>query len=127
MHGCGEGEIWFGKQMVAFNFVPILTKEYLINIEMIGGHSYQDVIFLSAKRQGYENVSQHFVPLVKSWAPIVKMGLEWLDLFGLGRFRTVKADNKDGFVVLAGRATFGMEMKSERPDIDPLILLWRAW
>lgn len=115
----GEGEMWFGKQRAAFNFMPIMAKDFIINNGPSDGR-YAATLFLSAKRTGYEDARQHSVPLVKSWTPGVRIGIEWLDMFGLGVFRSVRADNKEGFMVIVGRAEFGLEMKSEGQITEPV-------
>jgi hypothetical protein len=111
----GDGEIWVGKQRVAFTFLPLIARELLIN-SALNKETYPAAVFLSGRRQGYEFIRQHAVPLVKSWTPIVALGMSWMNLFGAGTYRTIKADNKEGFVVLAGKSTLGLQVKAERPD-----------
>lgn len=109
-----NGQIWFGKERVTFNFLPILAKEFLMNNEISGGR-YAAAMFLSGRREGYDFVRQHGIPLVKNWTPVLRMGFQWINLFGVGMFRPIKANNEQGFMIAAGRSTFGLEMKSESP------------
>lgn len=114
-----EGQITLDKVRLTFNFLPLTAREFLINNEL-SRETYSAVIFISARKLGYEFIKHHGIPLMKNWTPIVKMGMEWMNLFGGGTFRTIRADNKEGFVVLAGRSSFGLEMKAERQSIDPV-------
>jgi hypothetical protein len=111
----GEGEIWFSKQRVAFNFLPILAREFLINNEA-NRETYSAAVFLSARRTGYEYVRQHGIPMMKNWTAVVSLGMEWLNQFGDGTLRTVRADNKEGFGIVSGRLAFGQEVKAESPN-----------
>ena len=110
-----EGSIWVGKERISFNFLPSAAREFMINSKL-DPERYPAAQFLAAKRQGYDFVHQHGIPLVKDWTPIVKTGFEWMRLFGGGSFRSMRADNEGVFVVATGKATFGMEIKAEMPD-----------
>lgn len=114
-----EGQISIDKVRLTFNFLPITAREFLINNEF-GRETYSAVIFISARKLGYEFIKHHGIPLMKNWTPIVKLGMEWMNLFGGGTYRTLKADNKEGFLIIAGRSSFGLEMKAERPSVDPV-------
>ena len=110
-----DGQIWFGKERDHFDFLPILAKEYLINAE-IEGPMYEATMFLLAKKVGYNFVAQHAIPLVKSWTPVVRMGLDWMDVTGVGAYRLAKANNEQGFLVAVGKSAFGSEVKLQTPN-----------
>jgi hypothetical protein len=114
-----EGQIWFGKERVTFNFIPILARELIINSK-INGPRFHATLFISARREGYDFMKEHAIPLVRDWTPGVKMGFEWINLFGVGSFRPIKANNKEGFTVTIGVSTLGLEMKLERPGGGPV-------
>lgn len=115
----GEGEIEFGKERIAFNFLPILAREFIMNSEM-NPNTYSAISFISARYWGSEYIKRHAIPLVKSWTPVLRLSFELMNLFGGGSYRSVKADNKQGFIVATGRSTFALEMKAEGPSPDPV-------
>lgn len=114
-----DGEIRFGNQRIAFNLLPIMVKEFIINNEH-NSNTYPPTLFLAARREGYDFIREHGIPLVKDWHPIVKMGFEWVKLFGSGTFAPARADNKEGFGVAIGISTFGLEVNAEMPSAEPV-------
>ncbi|MDE1866024.1 MAG: hypothetical protein KGH94_05310 [Candidatus Micrarchaeota archaeon] len=114
----GDGEIWFGDLRCTFNFIPILAREFIINNEL-DPERYSSIVFLAAKRAGYDFVTKHAIPLVKNWTPVIGIGIEWLSLYGHGLFRSVKADRENGFLLLSGRSNIGQEIKGQKPSTDP--------
>ncbi len=114
-----DGQIWFGKERVVFYFVPHLVREISLNQE-INGLKYCATMFIAGRKQGHVFVQQHGVPLMKSLTPVVKISCEVLTMFGFGTFRTVKVDDRDGFMVLAGKSTLALDIKSDKPNKEPI-------
>lgn len=113
-----DGQIWFGKERIAFYFVPHLTNEFDINYERYS-LDYCANIFLAGRKQGKTFVEQHGVPLMKGLTLVVKMSCEILNTFGFGTFRTIKVDDKEGFMVLVGNSTLASDIKLNKPSKIP--------
>lgn len=114
-----DGQIWFGKERIVFYFVPHLTREFSVNYKN-HGLDYCANMFLAGRQQGITFVKQHGVPLMKSLTPVVKISCEVLNTFGFGTFRTIKVEDKKGFMVLAGKSTLGRDLKSNKPSKIPI-------
>lgn len=114
-----DGQIWFGKEQIAVNFVPILVREFYLNMALTSP-KYHATMFIEARKNGYDYVRQHGLPLMKSFTPMIRLGFELINLFGVGAFRPVRADEKEGFMVVVGRSTIGYEMKYEKLPPMPI-------
>ena len=106
-----DGEIWFGKERVVFYFVPHLNREFSINYGVYG-LDYCSNLFIAGRRQGNTFVKQHGIPLMKSLTQVVKISCEILNMFGFGIIKTIKVDDKNGFMILAGKSALAEDMKS---------------
>jgi predicted hydrocarbon binding protein len=114
-----DGQIFFGKEGIVFYFTPHLSTEFFINYKLLG-LDYCANMFLAGRKQGQIFVKQHGIPLMKSLTPVVKISCEILNTFGFGTFRTIKVDDKNGFMVLAGKSSLAMEIKSNKPSKIPI-------
>jgi predicted hydrocarbon binding protein len=114
-----DGQIWFGKEGVVFYFTPHLTTEFDFNYKTLG-LEYCANMFLAGRKQGQIFVKQHGIPLMKSLTPVVKISCEILNTFGFGTFRTIKVDDKNGFMVLTGKSTLASNIKSNKPSKIPI-------
>lgn len=114
-----DGQIWFGKERIAFYFVPHLVREFSLNYKT-HGLKYCANQFIAGRKQGLVFVKEHGVPLMKSLTPVVKISCEVLNVFGFGTFRTIKVEDKKGFMVIAGKSTLGNELKSQKASPVPI-------
>lgn len=114
-----DGQILFGKERIVFYFVPHLVREFSINYST-NGLDYCAKMFLAGRKQGHVFVQGHGVPLMKSLTPVVKISCEVLNMFGFGTFRTIKVDEQNGFMVLAGTSTIAIDLKTAKPSDIPI-------
>lgn len=105
-----DGQVWFGKERIGFYFMPHLATEFL-TLKRTLGLKYCAAQFIAGREKGKSFVTKHGVPLKKILTPVVQISCDVLNTFGFGTFRTLKVDDKTGFMVLAGKSTFGDEIK----------------
>ena len=105
-----EDQIWFGKERIVLYFTPHLATEFLVNKD-IYGFKYCASMFLAGRQRGIAFVQKHGVPIKKFLTPVVQISCDVLNMFGFGTFRTLKVDEKEGFMVLVGKSTFAEEIK----------------
>jgi len=105
-----EGQVWFGKERIGFYFMPHLATEFL-TCKKAFGLKYCAAMFLAGRERGKLFVKKHGVPLKKILTPVVQISCDVLNTFGFGSFRTLKVDDKDGFMVLLGKSTLANEVK----------------
>ncbi len=113
-----DGQVWFGKERLIFVFSAYFTNEYLVGKEL--GPKYPMLMFIAGKKEGYTWVQQHGMPFMKSVTAVVRLGIEILNTFGYGTYRTVKVDDKNGFMVMTGRSTMADDIRLVRPSAEPV-------
>ncbi len=113
-----DGQIFFGKEGIVFYFTPHLSTEFFINYKLLG-LDYCANMFLAGRKQGIVFVKEHGIPLMKSLTSVVKISCEVLNTFGFGTFRTIKVDDKKGFMVLAGKSSLAIDIKSNKASKIP--------
>jgi hypothetical protein len=106
----GEGEIWFGKEQVVVYSLPERVEELHNNLKLFG-LDYGLSMFLSSKNEGSRIIRNNIVPLKKILSPVVSLSCETISSLGYGPIRTLKVDEKEGFMVLVGRSTIADEYK----------------
>ncbi len=112
-----NGTITFGKEKVVIYFLPHLVREFRFNYKA-SGMRYCATMFLAGKEQGKTFVKSHGLPLKKVLTPVVGFALEILGTFGFGNFRTLKVDQKNGFMVIAGKSIIANEIKKTGQSVN---------
>ncbi len=112
-----QGQIWFGNDPVGLYFMPQLATEFLTNRKVFGLR-YCATTFIAGKETGCSFVEKHAIPLKKIITPVVQLSCEILGNFGFGTFRTIKVDEKEGFMVVVGTSTLGTVIKKRMKPIE---------
>ena len=105
-----NGQLFFGKDRVVLYFVPQLAHEFL-SYKNLFGTDYCVNSFLLGRETGVHFVETHAVPMKKMLTPVVALSCDILGTFGFGKFRTLKVEEKDRFMVVVGNSTIGTEIK----------------
>lgn len=112
--------VFFGKDKIAFYFIPHLVEEYHC-FNKVFGLDHAIALFLASKFSGKNFVKEHGIPLQKNLAGVVDISCKVLNAFGWGSFRTVKVDeNKKFLLVESSLSTFSEELKKRHgPQENP--------
>lgn len=104
------GKIWFGKEQVTVLFLSQIVSELHFNLKLFG-LNYGLAMSLSARKEGNRFVKNNVVPIKKILGPVVRLSCEIIGSFGYGNIRTIKVEDKEGFMVLVGKSTIASEYK----------------
>lgn len=119
----GDGEVWFGKEEVVIYFLSQAVRDLYYNLGQFG-LDYGASMFLSAKTEGNNFVKNNIIPIKKILTPVVTLSCELISSFGYGPIKTIKVDDKEGFMVLLGKSTIANEYKKRHgPSAIPVDFL----
>ena len=111
----------FGGEKVILFFLPHLVDEH-VRLYQAFGLDCGVLKFLAGKRMGADFIRRHGIPLGKTLTEVVGLSCNVLNAFGWGVFRTVKVDEKQGFMVVeAEHSIFAEELKKRHgPRKEPV-------
>jgi hypothetical protein len=114
-----KGNVWFGKEGITLYFTQFTATELYLN-RRIGGSRYLATKFAASRKEGLAVVQQHGAPSMKELTSPLNVILKIMGILGMGTFKVVEADSAEGFAVLTGVTTLGLDMKAEKASDDPI-------
>lgn len=99
-----QDSILFGKDRIAFYFLPQLAKEFVYE-RSVNGLDYCIASFLASKSNGMNFVKSHVTSFQKDLAHVVDMSCEALNAFGWGTFKTLKVREDEPFILIKGETS----------------------
>jgi predicted hydrocarbon binding protein len=114
-----ENEIWFGKERVLICSLEQIVEQSYLSQKF--GLDYQASVYLSAYKEGLEFTRGHTVPMKKLLNPVIKLSSETLSSFGHCTIRTIKVNEKDMSMYIAGNsAAATMYKKKYKSTTSPI-------